>query len=103
MGRLYSIFPFCVMQLRRVSRMCVSGLVLDPEVPIYAMFTKPFSSDHSIRATPNTPVVHSAVGSTHPPSNLNRKVILLHRLVVSMETQPDRSRSLAPDMTSPRP
>ncbi|KAF8260561.1 hypothetical protein EI94DRAFT_1706200 [Lactarius quietus] len=54
-------------------RMCVSGLirVLDPEVPIYAIFTSPFSSDHSIRATSDTPVLHSAVGSTLPPPNFS--------------------------------
>jgi voltage-dependent calcium channel len=97
MGRLHYIFPFCVIQacpesplctsshmslhsFEAFSRMCVSGLILDPEVPIYAIYTYPFSSEHSIHATSNTPVVHSAFGSTHPPPNLSRKGTLLHRL-----------------------
>ncbi|KAF8260564.1 hypothetical protein EI94DRAFT_889256 [Lactarius quietus] len=60
--------------------MCVTGLVLDPEVPIYAIFTYPFSSNHSIRATSKTPIVHSTVASNHPSSNLTRKGTILHRL-----------------------
>jgi hypothetical protein len=60
------------------SRMCVSGLILDPEVPIYAVFTSPFA--HSIRPVSTAPVVHSAAASTHPPTTLDRKGTLLHRL-----------------------
>ncbi|KAF8267602.1 hypothetical protein EI94DRAFT_1801508 [Lactarius quietus] len=62
------------------SRMCVSGLVLDAEVPIYAIFTYPFSSDHSTCATSNTPVVHSVVASAHPSPSLSREGTLLHHL-----------------------
>ncbi|KAF8261429.1 hypothetical protein EI94DRAFT_799361 [Lactarius quietus] len=54
-----------------------------PKDPIYAKFTSPFSSYHSIRAALTTPVdavVHCAVTSTHPPPNLSRKGTLLHRL-----------------------
>jgi hypothetical protein len=61
------------------SRMCVSGLILDPEVPIYAVFASPFA-DHSIRPVSTAPVVHSAAASTHPPTTLDRKGTLLHRL-----------------------
>lgn len=61
--------------------MCVSGLILDPEVPVYAVFTSPFTADHLIRPASTAPVVHSAVtSSTHPPTNLGRKGTLLHRL-----------------------
>ncbi|KAH9024879.1 Ion transport protein-domain-containing protein, partial [Lactarius pseudohatsudake] len=63
------------------SRMCVSGLILDPEVPIYTIFTSPFSTDHSIRPMSTAPAVRSAAASpTHPTTNLGRKGTLLHRL-----------------------
>jgi hypothetical protein len=63
------------------SRTCVSGLILDPEVPLSAIFTSPFSTDHSIRIVSNAPVVHPAIGSsTYPPTNLGRNGTLLHRL-----------------------
>jgi hypothetical protein len=52
------------------SRMCVSGLILDPKVPIYAVFTSPFA-DHSIRPVSTAPIVHSAAASTHPPTTLH--------------------------------
>ena len=61
--------------------MCVSGLILDPEVPIHAVFTSPFSADHLIRPVSNTPVARSdAASPTHPSTNLGRKGTLLHHL-----------------------
>ena len=62
------------------SRTCVSGLILDPEVPLSAIFSSPFSTNDS-RALSNAPVVHPTIGSsTYPPTNLGRNGTLLHRL-----------------------
>ncbi|KAH8980165.1 Ion transport protein-domain-containing protein [Lactarius hatsudake] len=78
----YIIFSlFVLFSFEAFSRICVSGLILDPEVPIYAIFTSPFSTDHSIRPVSITPAVRSAAASpTHPITNLDRKGTLLHRL-----------------------
>ena len=59
--------------------MCVSGLILDPEVPIYAVFTSPFSVDHSMRSMSTAPLVHSAAASTYPPTTIDRRGTLLNR------------------------
>ncbi|KAI9433175.1 Ion transport protein-domain-containing protein [Lactarius indigo] len=78
----YIIFSlFVLFSLEAFSRMCVSGLILDPEVPVHAIFTSPFSTDHSIRSVSTAPAVRSAATSpTHPTANLGRKGTLLHRL-----------------------
>jgi hypothetical protein len=58
-----------------------SGLILDPEAPLYAIFTSPSSTNHSIRTVSNAPVAHLAIGSSsHPPTNLGCNGTLLHRL-----------------------
>src|SRR6266702_1941212 len=78
--------------------MCVPGLVLDPEVPIYAIFTSPFLADHSIRPVSTAPVVRSAADSlTHPTTNLGRKGTPLHllpRTSLSVECGPWRACEL---------
>ena len=63
------------------SRMCVSGLILDPKVPISAVFISPFSADHSILPASTAPVARSVAASpTHPTTNLGRRGTLLHHL-----------------------
>jgi voltage-dependent calcium channel len=60
--------------------MCVSGLILDPDVPISDIFTSPSTHDpaHSVTATP---IVHPAtINSTHSSTHLSRKGTLFHRL-----------------------
>ena len=59
--------------------MCVSGLILDPEVPIYTVFTSPFSVDHSMRSMSTAPLVHTATASTYPPTTIDRRGTLLNR------------------------
>ena len=59
--------------------MCVSGLILDPEVPIYAVFTSPFSVDNSMRPMSTAPLAHSAASSTYPPTTIDRRGTLLDR------------------------
>ena len=68
-----------VTQLRII--MCVSGLILNPEVPIYAVFTSPFSVDHSVRSMQEStaPLVHSATAPTYPPTTIDRRDTLLDR------------------------
>ncbi len=86
--------------------MCVSGLILDPEVPIYAVFTSPFSTDHSIRPVSTAPAVRSAAASpTHPTTNLGRKGTLLHRLhrFYGNATRPFALSGLSSRYDSPAP
>ena len=68
-----------VTQLRII--MCVPGLILNPEVPIYAVFTSPFSVDHSVRSMQEStaPLVHSATAPTYPPTTIDRRDTLLDR------------------------
>ncbi|KAF8258944.1 hypothetical protein EI94DRAFT_1790779 [Lactarius quietus] len=98
------ISPFVLFSFEAFSRMCVSGLVLDPEVPILAIFTSPFLFDHSTRAASTTPVVHStALPLLTDPQILAATAHSPTASVVSMGTVPDPSLSLTPDMTFPRP
>jgi hypothetical protein len=55
--------------------MCVSGLILDPDVPIRALFTSP-SIDNPLQPTTAAPIVRPPPNAT---SRLGRKRTLLHR------------------------
>ena len=59
--------------LEAFARTCVSGLFLDPEVPIRAIFTS-FSMDHPVDPVTAAPIVRpGAMTSTHSSANLSRK------------------------------
>ena len=55
--------------------MCVSGLILDPEVPISALFTPP-SIDNPLQPTTTTSILRPAPAAS---TQLGRKRTLLHR------------------------
>jgi voltage-dependent calcium channel len=59
--------------------MCVSGLILDPEVPIRAVFTS-FSLNNPLQPTTAAAIVRPAPTSSARSTNLGRKGTVLHRL-----------------------
>jgi voltage-dependent calcium channel len=66
--------------LEAFARTCVSGLILDPDVPISAIFTSLFMHNPGHPIT-GTPIIHpAAMGSTRSSTNLSRKGTLFHRL-----------------------
>ncbi|KAI0292948.1 hypothetical protein B0F90DRAFT_1767226 [Multifurca ochricompacta] len=67
--------------LEAFARICVSGLVLDPEVPFSAIFTSLFSGDDPLHPTPTVTIARSGtLTSTISSTNLSRKGTLLHRI-----------------------
>jgi len=60
--------------------MCVSGLILDPQVPIRAIFTS-FSIDNPPQPTTAAAIIRPALTtSTRSTTHLGRKGTILHRL-----------------------
>lgn len=60
--------------------MCVSGLILDPEVPTRAIFTS-FSIDNPLHPTTAAAIIRPApTTSTRSATHLGRKGTILHRL-----------------------
>jgi len=59
--------------------MCVSGLILDPEVPIRAIFTS-FSFDNPLQPTTAAAIVRPTPTTSTRSTNLGRKGTVLHRL-----------------------
>jgi len=60
--------------------MCVSGLILDPQVPIRAIFTS-FSIDNPLQPTTAAAIIRPApTTSTRSTTHLGRKGTILHRL-----------------------
>ncbi|EIW52938.1 uncharacterized protein TRAVEDRAFT_155754 [Trametes versicolor FP-101664 SS1] len=78
---------FCLFTLEAFARICVSGLLLDPEVPVSTLFQSPFATYPNMARPPNTAVEASfniartpSVTSTHGPSQLHRGLSMTQRL-----------------------
>ncbi|KAI0247528.1 Ion transport protein-domain-containing protein [Lactifluus subvellereus] len=85
------------------ARICVSGLLLDPDVPIRAIFTS-LSMDNPVDPVTATPIVRpGAVASTHTSTNLSRKGTIFHRLQTfyGNATRPFAVPSTTGDPSSP--
>lgn len=73
--------------LEAFARICVSGLLLDPEVPVSTLFQSPFATYPNMARPPNTAVEASfniartpSVTSTHGQSQLHRGLSVTQRL-----------------------
>ncbi|KAM5541612.1 hypothetical protein V8D89_004802 [Ganoderma adspersum] len=78
---------FCLFTLEAFARICVSGFLLDPEVPISTLFQSPFSAYPDITRPPNTAVEASfnlartpSLSATHAASPLHRGQTITQRL-----------------------
>ncbi|KAI0739665.1 Ion transport protein-domain-containing protein [Daedaleopsis nitida] len=82
----YVLFAlFCLFTLEAFARICVSGFLLDPEVPISTLFQSSFSPYPDITRPPNTAVEASftrtpSVTATHSSSQLHRGLTITQRL-----------------------
>ncbi|CDO68509.1 hypothetical protein BN946_scf184998.g6 [Trametes cinnabarina] len=78
---------FCLFTLEAVARICVSGFLLDPEVPISTLFHSPFATYPDIPRPPNTAVEASfnvtrtpSLTGSHNQSHLHRGQTMTQRL-----------------------
>ncbi|KAH9849175.1 Ion transport protein-domain-containing protein [Lenzites betulinus] len=78
---------FCLFTLEAFARICVSGLLLDPEVPISTFFRSPFATYPDIARAPNTAVEASfntartpSLTGNHSQSQLQRGLSVTQRL-----------------------
>ncbi|RPD56855.1 hypothetical protein L226DRAFT_468999 [Lentinus tigrinus ALCF2SS1-7] len=81
----YALFAlFCLFTLEAFARICVSGFLLDPEVPVSTLFQSPFSSYPDITRPPNTAAEASfnlaRTPSTHSQAGLHRGSTITQRL-----------------------
>ena len=72
------------LSLEAFARICVSGFLLDPEVPVSTLFQSPFSSYPDITRPPNTAAEASfnlaRTPSTHSQAGLHRGSTITQRL-----------------------
>ncbi|KAI9461510.1 Ion transport protein-domain-containing protein [Russula earlei] len=99
----YIIFVlFVFFSFEAFARMCVSGLVLDPEIPVSALFTSPV--DDQMHPNTATSIFRPiSATSSHHPTQLNRKGTLLHRIQYLYDnvTRPFALSSPPPGYVSP--
>ncbi|KAI0740154.1 Ion transport protein-domain-containing protein [Earliella scabrosa] len=84
----YVLFAlFCLFTLEAFARICVSGFLLDPEVPISTLFQSPFSTYPDVSRPPNTAAEASfnlartpSVTSSHSQPQLHRGFTITRRL-----------------------
>ena len=76
-----------VRSLEAFARICVSGFLLDPEVPVSTLFQSPFSAYPDVNRPPNTAAEASfnlartpSAASTHPQTQLHRGNTITQRL-----------------------
>ncbi|KAH9939624.1 Ion transport protein-domain-containing protein [Epithele typhae] len=80
----YALFGlFCLFTLESFARICVSGFLLDPEVPVSTFFSSPFASYPDIHRPPNT-AVEASFNLNRTPSHagppLRRGATITQRL-----------------------
>ncbi|KAI0776961.1 Ion transport protein-domain-containing protein [Trametes elegans] len=78
---------FCLFTLEAFARICVSGFLLDPEVPVATLFQSPFSSYPDMSRPPNTAAEASfniartpSLTGSHSQSQLRREYTMTQRL-----------------------
>ncbi|KAL7278048.1 hypothetical protein ACG7TL_008012 [Trametes sanguinea] len=78
---------FCLFTLEAFARICVSGFLLDPEVPISTLFQSPFATYPDITRPPNTAAEASfnvtrtpSLTGSHNQSHLHRGQTMTQRL-----------------------
>ncbi|KAL1742981.1 Ion transport protein-domain-containing protein [Schizophyllum fasciatum] len=80
---LFGLFVFYTIEA--FARMCVSGFILDPEMPTSSLFTSPFTSHElpPVAATSNNPAlarVNSLASQQPPPGPLSRGLSITQRI-----------------------
>ncbi|KAI0321538.1 Ion transport protein-domain-containing protein [Amylostereum chailletii] len=79
----YALFTlFVIFSLEAFSRICVSGFLIDPEIPVSSIFTSPFAPLDSSSLVASSTTLHrqASTASAHAQAAIGRKPTITHRL-----------------------